>query len=286
MSASAIPPLPGVDDLPFGDANEFMDALSPRHSRWDSEPQGWIFRGQANASWGLTATAVRDPGVFQKYGVPGTASNWGSRKHLLDRLLVDFRDGLNRSGVPIPTWAPRILGDEFNRVEYTGAEPPREAFPLMAFAQHHGLPTLLLDWTRRGWAAAYFAAIDAADPEKTEKIQHATHLAVWALQRAAFSGDLREIFFEAPGGTNPNLRAQDGLFTLHQDEGDASLDAYLVTLRERIPKVPRPQRLILPVSESGKLLRLLAYEGITGASMFPGADGVVKAMRERVLWRP
>jgi hypothetical protein len=30
----------------------------------------------------------------------------------------------------------------------------------------------------------------------------------------------------------------------------------------------------------------LAHEGIDGASMFPGYDGIVKAMREKVLAKP
>jgi hypothetical protein len=47
---------------------------------------------------------------------------------------------------------------------------------------------------------------------------------------------------------------------------------------------PSLHRLLLPNSEAPKLLRLLSYEGITGASMFPGADGVVQEMREYALW--
>lgn len=42
--------------------------------------------------------------------------------------------------------------------------------------------------------------------------------------------------------------------------------------------------MLLPHSEARQLLRLLSDEGVDGASMFPGADGVVRAMRERVLW--
>jgi hypothetical protein len=40
----------------------------------------------------------------------------------------------------------------------------------------------------------------------------------------------------------------------------------------------------LSVEQAPRLLRLLAYDGITGASMYPGTDGVVRAMRERSLW--
>jgi hypothetical protein len=47
---------------------------------------------------------------------------------------------------------------------------------------------------------------------------------------------------------------------------------------------PELRRLTLPRTQAPTLLRLLANEGISGASMFPGADGVVRAMREESWW--
>ena len=43
-------------------------------------------------------------------------------------------------------------------------------------------------------------------------------------------------------------------------------------------------RLTLPHVEARELMRLLSLEGVDGASMFPGPDGVVKAMREAAIW--
>jgi hypothetical protein len=116
-------------------------------------------------------------------------------------------------------------------------------------------------------------------------------MAVWAIY---FPPDTREIagsvevpLYYAPAATNPNLRAQAGVFTTVSRLGEdhASIEEHMRRLRSGPAQAAFPMfKVILPSTEARKLLRLLSYEGIDGASMFPGADGVVRAMRERALW--
>ncbi|MFC1643250.1 FRG domain-containing protein [Myxococcota bacterium] len=279
----------GVEDHYFSSAHEFLNALSPRYEPlWRNNATGWIFRGQADASWQLQPGAVRDMRAFSKFGVSGESPNvpgvttpaWRRRIDLQQELLIRFMEGLDRSGLTIP-WRPPTVS-VFARPEITSnAEPPPDALPLMALAQHHGLPTMFLDWTRRAWVAAYFPAVEVA-----ERACEPTHLAVWALFRERLHDKGRRLkFYQAPGATDPNLHAQCGLFTLLAAENDPSLEEHIAQLLlESTGDTPLLRRLLLPASEARRLLRFLADEGVHGASLFPGPDGVVRWMREGVLW--
>jgi hypothetical protein len=260
-------------------AEDLLGALRPSAKPWAQDRRRWIFRGQADAEWTLQATAIRDPHAFERIAVEGDASDWSGRVWMLERMLTVFAQRLDRAGMPIPTPLPHAR--DRPRIT-TNAEPPEGLFPVMALAQHHGLPTLLLDWSRRAYVAAYFAAADSAARRTSRRPRY---LAVWALRNSDEPMGMR--IYQAPAWTNPNLHAQSGLFTLVQPQsnGDRTVEEYMAGFGSVVgDPVVALHRFTLPGTEAPKLLRLLAYEGFDGASMFPGTDGVVRAMRELALW--
>lgn len=78
-----------------------------------------------------------------------------------DRHARTFRERLNAFVVQVPTPDPPVTCFDEGSVSVDGL-PPSAGRPMLALAQHFGLSTTMLDWTRRGWVAAYFAAADAA----------------------------------------------------------------------------------------------------------------------------
>ncbi|MDE2104566.1 MAG: FRG domain-containing protein, partial [Patescibacteria group bacterium] len=181
----------------------------------------------------------------------------------------------------------------------------------MALARHHGLPTMLVDWSRRPRCAAYFAASEAvaaiADTaeirarclgdatDRTCALQETTDdLAVWALKVHEreqswqsldwhISGAHLEIY-QAPAWANPNMRAQAGQFTIMSSQQPVAVEDFFAKWVLQRSKPSPLIKMTVPCGVAARLLRLLSYEDIDGASMFPGVDGIVRAMRERALW--
>jgi hypothetical protein len=277
-------------------ADDFLDALHPTRGDWPENAGGWFFRGHGDSRWKLLPSAFRAPSWRDGFVVPGVDPTATKDVDSWERLILKgFYSMLDLAGQHVPR------GDDLFKLLPTtfGTDslwPDPVIEPLLALAQHHGVPTRLLDWTRSRKVAAYFAAIDALE-KKTES------LSVWALNQLfvdVYGDSLNDLTCHIVRPLrygNPNLHAQAGLFTLCRgdvrDDEDGSfitLDVLLTTLARGVSApddmLPCLRCFRLPSSQARALLLDLRNDQIGAVSLFPGYVGVVRALREQRWFLP
>jgi hypothetical protein len=297
-------------------AEAFLDEMSAtRGQLWAKRrklmaaPGDWIFRGVARADYPLRPSAFRE-NAFAPFA-PGqkvlpipTAAEQRARE---DALLVKFCSEADHMGISVPSDRPELRDPRCAIPEYDPCEfPPISKQHMFALAQHYGIPTRLLDWTRKPMVAAYFAVEQVAkvrakrDPDP--KISGEEPCAVWALDQGFVRAMAKTVTRDptidpaifvvtAPYATNPNLAAQGGLFTLVQPRSRdphpiPDLDEALQHMAdnaqiERGSLDPVLCKFTLPAKETRTALAMLAAEGMDAATVRPGLAGVAEALRER-----
>jgi hypothetical protein len=284
-------------------ARGFLAALSPLDGLLTGvdDAADFIFRGHGSERYGLI------PSVFRGRGAPFPGNPAGRRERRTYEAQIsaeaeqvaEFCRLADARGLRLAedTQQLRSMLDGLWRLVERVAEgelfwPPDEMLSALALAQHYGVPTRLLDWSRHPYVAAYFAAADAVD----HRIEG--RLAVWAFGTSMVNAEIDDWLDDAirivtaPAAEIPNLYAQQGVFMLSRQRKfrksaqfkgapyEQVLERQLFDYSDR----PLLYKFTLPGEKAPELLRLLASAGFDASTLFPGYAGVARAILERRRW--
>ncbi|MBS0878999.1 FRG domain-containing protein [Pantoea sp. JGM49] len=294
-----------IEEIHFEKCSDFLNYFLP----WNSKLNSFIFRGHANSSWELIPTALRekDNPMVTFLDLAGYQKPFNNITEYLQiqmeyHFIRNFYSTADRQGLRLPN-------SSFLRKNLTGILDPNvklflegedywiplELYDCAALAQHHGLPTRLLDWSYDPFISIFFALKGALENEG--------NLCIWCLNTNLLTEPYLEAdecpikFVTPPYYDNPNLNSQKGIFTHTPTKIQSTVANAIGTpvnrtpldkfLAEKLKGYGRRDEVLrkvtLPCSEAKTAYYHLNNHGYSSSKIFPGFDGVVKELLDTVI---
>lgn len=231
-------------------------------------------------SWARTMRLQQDAAMFRGHGCSKfslrTSLHRTGRRRIERYVANELRQFCNH--------AEAVLNKRFN------LDDSWDYSTVLGLAQHHGLPTPLMDWTASPYIAAFFAFSDSLE---FQSLRHdSTHVRIYAITQNFVNSASPNFVnlvqthpfvaaLDVPPRHNTRLYAQQGKFLV---TNVANVENFFKFLEDECS-----QTILfaadVPISVAAEALEDLTYMGLTAATLFPGMDGVGRMIRHSMLFK-
>ena len=226
-------------------------------SKWSleakKENRDLIFRGQKDSAFRLTTNFHRQ------------------NRRELSRYVHEDVTTLQRHLTP-------LLNRKLNTLD------AQEFSELLFLAQHHGFPTPLLDWSESPFVASYFAFQEV--PKRPTIEGHVrVFILDWLKWKKIGPGTVDTLVDPRPTFTPLFLQSRDNQRAFPQQAMVTFSNVLRIENFIRFHEKLKGEKVLtiidIPYNDRDKAMHELQIMGVTSASLFPGIDGVCKALKEQ-----